>query len=107
MLATVGVPCVTTTRTMLFLSRIVTVDPRVCCAQPSGYFIEKPSDESRRRKTWLSGMSPAAFELASAWRADAGDVPDAAVVAGVLLEGAVVAGCCVVPQPPMARSANP
>src|SRR5258708_15631111 len=108
MLAAVGVPCARTMRTMLFLSRIVTVEPLDCCAQPSGYLIEKPSAESTRRKTWLSGMSPAAFEFASAWSADGGVDPGAAAVEGVLTAGAggLVEACFVAPHPGRARAAN-
>src|SRR2546423_3821718 len=63
-------PVVTTTRTMLFLSRKVTRSPEPVCAQPSGYFIEYPAlGLWNVRKTWLSGMSPAAADCASACRA--------------------------------------
>jgi hypothetical protein len=50
----------------LFLSWKVTWPPVRFWAQPSGYFIEKPSLASLKvRKFWLSGMSPAAVEAAS------------------------------------------
>ena len=74
------------TRTMLFLSWKVTWVPEPLCAQPSGYFINQPAAAERKtRKTWLSGMSPVAAELASAWRAPA-------PVAGAVV---VAAGCDV------------
>src|SRR5690348_2140832 len=55
-------------RTMLFLSRKVTVRPAPCCAHPSGYLIEYRAPVFRNtRKTWLSGMSPVDADPASPW----------------------------------------
>src|SRR5256714_5173105 len=114
MLTAVGAaPELTTTRTMLFLSRNVTSDPLPCCAQPSGYFIEYAAAASRNlMKTWLSGMSPVAAEVASACRPDG----EAAVEVPVVVEGVVavvvgfVAGGTLalfeLPHPESSASAN-
>jgi type IV secretory pathway TrbL component len=86
-------------------------------AQPSGYFIEKPSALSVRvRKTWLSGMSPAATEAASPVRAPGACVVPAGVEAaapGVAADEAVAAGVALAvgdvddaePQPTAAKAA--
>ena len=108
-------PPVTATRTMLFLSLMVSVLPEAFWAQPSGYFIEKPAALSFTvRKTWLSGTSPVAAAAASpvsapaAWPA-ACDDGEAAVVAAELVAGAGVALVADVdvdaPQPAAARAA--
>src|SRR3954453_8850376 len=76
---------------MLFLSRNVSAFPPPRWAQPSGYFSEKPAAELRKtKKTWLSGMSPAAALFASACSAEgevvvAGGAEDAGVVGVVPL----------------------
>src|SRR4051794_3398990 len=78
-------PVATTTRAMLFLSRNVTLFLAPCCAQPSGYLIEYAAAAfANVRKTWLSGMSPAAAALASACSAlgEPLAVPPVAVVVG-------------------------
>ncbi len=104
-----GPPGETTMRMMLFLSRRVAVAPAPCCAQPSGYFIEYPAPVfAKRRKTWLSGMSPVAAAAASAWSGE-GDVEAAAVVGGVVVVAVVAAPVVGVGavEPPPHPAANP
>src|SRR4051812_33709303 len=81
-LATVGAaPLPIAARTRLFLSWNVTWPPLRFWAQPSGYFIEKPSFASLKvRKFWLSGMSPVAADLASADSASGDPEPALLVV---------------------------
>src|SRR5438552_1775582 len=105
MLATVrGPPAVTTTRTMLFLSRKVTRAPTPCCAHPSGYFIEYAAAASRKlMNTWLSGMSPVAAEFASACNADGAELvlawADAVVALAVIEPVTLGARLLLEPQP--------
>src|SRR5436190_7680512 len=101
-------PLTTTTRTMLFLSRNVSAFPPPRWAQPSGYFREYPAAELRKvKKTWLSGMSPAAVAFASACSAD-GEAVVAGGAEGVVVVVPLTLGAVVfveLPHPARTRSA--